>query len=296
MRTSRAIAGRAGWPRSRREPPPVAPRGDHPGRARAGRLVGLFEERLERPPLPRPRVGRKQHLDDLAALGLRALPAERLLGSRVHGDDAKRWSTVTIGSTTASTIAAFNSGSDSGDRAPDPCRRLASWPSGTSNYFASCAGHFATCGKCVKHSREVPGFRAPRKSGGPGCATFGRLTNDEVDELARNDNSFCKLSTVQVGFDLRRLAGKPLLLLSRRAGRHLDPVAQLPVHLDDELERVGDEQVGVGLRPRLLPYAPARSSSRRPPSRGAARTGRRATPRSRSRSGSADPRGACRSR
>ena len=44
---------------------------------------------------------------------------------------------------------------------------------------------------------------------------------------------------------------------------HLDLVANLPVHLDDELERLALEQRGVGLRPGLLPECscPSRSQS-----------------------------------
>ena len=56
-------------------------------------------------------------------------------------------------------------------------------------------------------------------------------------------------------FSLSRARPQQLVLAGARAG--LDPVAELAVDLDDEREGVGLEQRGVGLRPGLLPDAPA---------------------------------------
>src|SRR5215208_5106763 len=142
------------------------------------------------------------------------------------------WSTVTIGSATASTIAAFSSCSVKGDRVRLPCRPVASRPPGKS--IAPSSPPRRTPPKLA------PGCAFP-ETGLPGCAGFARLPNYEVDVLAGQDNRLCDLGAVQVLLDLRRLARKPLLFLLRGIGRHFDPVAQLSVHLHDQLEGVRDK-------------------------------------------------------
>ena len=82
----------------------------------------------------------------------------------------------------------------------------------------------------------------------------------------------------------RGVRAQRLELVARRCRRRLDAVAQLAVDLHDQLQRVALEHRRVGVRPRLLPHALARSAARRPPRRSAGRTGRSARRRSPSRS------------
>src|SRR5436190_7537955 len=79
------------------------------------------------------------------------------------------------------------------------------------------------------------------------------LTHDEIHELPRNDDRLPDLAAVQMRLHLRGLFRARDQLLIRKRDRHLDPVADLPVHLDDELERICREQRWIRLRPRLLP-------------------------------------------
>ena len=64
-----------------------------------------------------------------------------------------------------------------------------------------------------------------------------------------------------------------LQLLARGAGRHHQPVDQLAVQLHDQLDLVGGQQRGVGLRPGLLPHALAGHPLVDLASPGGARTG-----------------------
>src|SRR5262245_35996116 len=77
--------------------------------------------------------------------------------------------------------------------------------------------------------------------------------NNEVDELARHDDRLSDLASVQLRLHLWRLLRPRYELLLGQVGRHFHPVAHLPVHLHDELERLALKQRGVCDRPRLLP-------------------------------------------
>ena len=97
--------------------------------------------------------------------------------------------------------------------------------------------------------------------------------DDEVDELARARRSSLRISLPSTCAATRGsvLRARDELVLGQ-ADRHLDPVAHLAVHLDDELERVPLEQAGIGLRPRAPPTAARGRAAPRAPRRRAART------------------------
>src|SRR2546421_4791450 len=81
------------------------------------------------------------------------------------------------------------------------------------------------------------------------------LLDDEVDELARDDDRLARLAAVQVAPHALALARTRYELVLAQACVHLEPVAHLAVDLDDELERLPHELRLVGLRPRPLPEA-----------------------------------------
>ena len=62
---------------------------------------------------------------------------------------------------------------------------------------------------------------------------------------------------VDVGPHVRGARGQPLELVRRRVAGRLHAVAHLAVDLADELERVALQQRRIGVRPGLLPHAPA---------------------------------------
>src|SRR5688500_8913040 len=77
------------------------------------------------------------------------------------------------------------------------------------------------------------------------------LRHDEVHELARDDDRPPHLAAVQQSLDARRRERLLDDLVLRQVDRQLQPVAYLPVHLDDQLVRLPLQQGGVGLRPGL---------------------------------------------
>src|SRR6185503_20240381 len=111
----------------------------------------------------------------------------------------------------------------------------------------------------------LPGSRATSAGSAPAscrmCDENGRPPppagdlDHEVHEPVGNDDRLPWLAAVQMR--LHPLGGErerdELVLGS--ADRHVEPVTQLPVHLHDDLDRVGRDQRQVGHRPGRLPEA-----------------------------------------
>src|SRR5690349_22587920 len=78
------------------------------------------------------------------------------------------------------------------------------------------------------------------------------FSDDDVDELVRHDDH-TPLLAVQVRSDLLGGSRERDQLLLGESRRRLHAVAHLPVHLQDELDRLPLQHRGICLRPRLLP-------------------------------------------
>src|SRR3954454_8784598 len=89
-------------------------------------------------------------------------------------------------------------------------------------------------------SRSTPGFADP-------------LADDEVDELARDDDRLADLLAVELCLHLLGRESQLDELLVGEVDRDLEAVAQLAVHLHDELERRASEEPLARDGPRRLP-------------------------------------------
>ena len=98
-----------------------------------------------------------------------------------------------------------------------------------------------------------------------------RSLDDQVDELARDDDLLADLLAVHVGAHARELLRARDQLGLGEPDRHLDLVPHPPVHLHDQLERLALEQGRVGLRPGLRPTGARARAAPRAPRPGAAR-------------------------
>src|SRR5215207_6117647 len=100
---------------------------------------------------------------------------------------------------------------------------------------------------------KSPAVPEPAVRATPAALAPPRLLDHEIDELTGDDDRLPRLAAVQVCADALGLARErdQLLLGDRR--RHLQPVAQLPVDLEHDLDRLALEQGRIGHRPRPLP-------------------------------------------
>ena len=108
-------------------------------------------------------------------------------------------------------------------------------------------------GTAAIQSMRRSGFHAMVRARG----RRSRQRTTTLTSLSGHDDHLGDLVAVEVGLDAARLEAQPLELVPRRARGSVHPVADLAVHLADELERLRLEHVGVGVGPRLLPHAPA---------------------------------------
>src|SRR5437588_793034 len=105
--------------------------------------------------------------------------------------------------------------------------------------------------KRTRSCRKCADFATPTEPGRR--AVTGALPDDEVHELPRHGDRLTDLLAVEVRAHPRRLLRPRDELVLGRVGRHLDPVTNATVHLDDELEGRALEPRRVGDGPRLLP-------------------------------------------
>src|SRR5579859_4090285 len=92
----------------------------------------------------------------------------------------------------------------------------------------------------------------------PTIATYGGCiasADDDVHELVGHDHNLDDLVPVQMRLDPAGLERQRFQDLARGTGGRGDAVADLAIDLADELEGVGLEHRGIGIRPRLLPHA-----------------------------------------
>src|SRR4029077_4199620 len=93
--------------------------------------------------------------------------------------------------------------------------------------------------------------RRPALERGPAAAA-GALDH-EVHELARDDDRLARLAAVEVAPHALSVARTRDKLFLAQTRVDLEPVAHPAVHLHDELERLANTLLPVGLRPRRLP-------------------------------------------
>src|SRR5512132_1268178 len=79
------------------------------------------------------------------------------------------------------------------------------------------------------------------------------LANDEVDESSRNDDLLDDRLAVEMPLDVLAGPGQLQEPLFRRVAVHLDPIAELAVHLHDEHVGLPLQQIRIRLGPWLLP-------------------------------------------
>src|SRR5512132_2397941 len=79
------------------------------------------------------------------------------------------------------------------------------------------------------------------------------LANDEVDESSRNDDLLDDRLAVEMPLDVLAGPGQLQEPLLRRIALHLDPIAELAVHLHDQHVGLPLQQIRIRLGPWLLP-------------------------------------------
>src|ERR1035441_5585700 len=81
------------------------------------------------------------------------------------------------------------------------------------------------------------------------------LANDEVDELARDDDLPDDLFAIEMRLDVGREPAQLPQLVGAGVDRSLHAIAQLSVDLADQLVDLALQQLLIGARPVSLPYA-----------------------------------------